>query len=340
MKTSAHLTRILERASTGTAPSLKDCEYLLGLEENSFEAGLLKAAANVISRKRFKGRAVVLGQIGLEIAPCPGNCLFCAFGEGHTRLPSGRLSTTDILARARNFSRTGDLFALFLMTMHDFNMERLLTLVRTLRNRLPRQTQIVLNIGDFDIVRARELRSAGANGAYHILRLREGIDTALNPAARIRTIESIKQAGMNLYYGCEPVGPEHSPQELAQQIMVGVQYGCFQHCAMRRIAVPGSPLARRGQITEQRLAQITAVLALATLECKETRNIAVHEPNLLGLAAGANAIYAETGANPRDSKAETTTGRGLDIPGCRRMFIESGFESLLRGDGRVVPLVR
>jgi biotin synthase len=107
---------------------------------------------------------------------------------------------------------------------------------------------------------------------------------------------------------------------------------------MRRVFVPGSPLAARGQITEQRLAQVVAVVALATLGCPETRNIAVHEPNLLGLVAGANVVYAESGANPRDTQADTMGNRGLDMAACRKMLYEAGFAGLVRGDGQTTPL--
>jgi biotin synthase len=96
--------------------------------------------------------------------------------------------------------------------------------------------------------------------------------------------------------------------------------------------VPGTPLSEKGQITERRLAQITAVVALAALGCKETRSIAVHEPNLLGLCAGANTIYAETGANPRDAAPDTQGRRGLDMNDCRKMLCEAGFAGLLYGD--------
>jgi biotin synthase len=332
------LQRILDRALEGKAPAREDCVRLLEFPEGSLEAGILKAFANSISRNRFKNHGVLLGQIGIETSACPGDCKFCAFAASHTRLPGSRLSPEEILAKARDFTRDGDLYALFLMTMHEFDMRRLLAVVALLKKEIPPQTQIVLNIGDFDLAAAKELKSAGANGAYHILRLREGIDTKLDPAKRRQTIEAIRGAGLHFYYGCEPVGPEHSPDELADQLLVGVEYGCFQHCAMRRVYLPNSPLARLGQITEQRLAQITAVLVLATLECKETGNIAVHEPNLLGLSAGANAIYAETGANPRDTVADTSAGRGMDMNVCRRMLYEAGFESVLRGDGSITPL--
>ena len=143
---------------------------------------------------------------------------------------------------------------------------------------------------------------------------------------------------MDFYYCCEPVGPEHTAREIADQIFVGIEHGCFQHAAMRRVYVPTSPLAGCGQITERRLAQVVAVVTLATLNLSAIQSIAVHEPNLLGLAAGANTIYAETGANPRDTVADTSGSRGLDMQACRKMLYESGFAALLRGDRSSVNL--
>ncbi|MGO9111644.1 MAG: hypothetical protein ACLP9L_20660 [Thermoguttaceae bacterium] len=102
--------------------------------------------------------------------------------------------------------------------------------------------------------------------------------------------------------------------------------------------VPGMPLSSRGQITELRLAQVVAVVSLATLACSETQNIAVHEPNLIGLTAGANVVYAETGANPRDTEVDTSRNRGMDMDDCRKMLYEAGFTSLRRGDDSTVLL--
>jgi biotin synthase len=165
-------------------------------------------------------------------------------------------------------------------------------------------------------------------GAYHVLRLREGIDTALDPERRKATIRTIKDAGLDWWYCCEPIGPEHSPRELAEQLFLGIEYGCVGHAAMRRVHLPGFPLAVHGQISELRLAQVTAVVALATLACPQTRAIGVHEPNLLGLTAGANSLFAEAGANPRDTHEDTAEHRGRDIKDCKRMLYEAGFESL------------
>jgi biotin synthase len=296
------------------------------------------AVADGVSRRRFGNQAMLLGQIGIETAPCPGKCGFCVFGEGHTTFPKTRLSTAEIKAKAQSFTAAGDLYALFLMTMHDFEFESFLDVIGEVRACIPSQTQIVVNIGDFNRSQAEQLRTAGVHGAYHVCRLREGIDTALSPDERKITFRTIRDAGLDFYYCCEPIGPEHTPEELVEQIFLGFEYGCFQHAAMRRVWVPGLPVSDRGQITELRLAQVVAVVAMAALNCQETQNIAVHEPNLLGLTAGANVVYAEMGANPRDVVADTAANRGLDMAGARKMLYEAGFNSLLRGDGSKICL--
>ena len=325
---------ILNRAREGVAPNQEDCVALLDLPILSPEASLTRCVADLVARRRFGNEAIILGQIGVEISACPGRCKFCSFGEEHTDFEPSVMSDDDILACADGFTASGDLYALFLMTMHTFDFERLLGIVQRLGRRMPAATQIVVNIGDFDRVQGEELKAAGINGAYHVCRLREGIDTSLDPQERRRTVEAIRAAGLDWYYCCEPVGREHSSREIVEQLWLGIEYGCFQHAAMRRVYLPSSALACHGQISELRLAQVTAVVALASLGCPETKNIAVHEPNLLGLAAGANVVYAETGANPRDMEEDTTGHRGRDVRDCKRMLYEAGFEHLLIGSDR------
>lgn len=334
----SRLQTILDAAMAGKATSRDDCIYLLSFHETSIESGLIRSISDAVSRKKFKNEAILLGQIGIETFACPANCRFCVFGEGHTRFPETRLTTEEVIERAIQFACDGDLYALFLMTMHEFDRARLLEIVTAVKGAIPAQTQIVVNIGDFDHGFARELYQSGVNGAYHVCRLREGIDSDLDPEARKKTFSAIRNVGMDFYYCCEPVGPEHTNEEIVDQLMLGIEYGCFQHAAMRRVYLPNSPLAKHGQITELRLAQIVAVVALASLECATTENIAVHEPNLLGLTSGANVIYAESGANPRDSATDTAGHRGLDMAGARKMFYEAGFTAIRRGDEKPIPL--
>jgi biotin synthase len=215
--------------------------------------------ADRVSRQRFGNEAIILGQVGVEIDACPGRCKFCSFAAGHTHFTPAVMTLDEILVSAEQFAASGDLYALFLMTMHNFRFDRLLETVQAVRQRMPSKPQLVVNIGDFDRQQAELLRQAGVNGAYHVLRLREGADTALDPQQRRATIRAIKEAGLDWYYCCEPVGPEHTAEELVEQIFLGVEWGCFQHAAMRRVHLQDSPLAHHGQITELRLGQATAV---------------------------------------------------------------------------------
>lgn len=329
---------ILERACDGVVPSKDECVAMLECDPVSLEAAMIRGVADAISRRRFGNEGIILGQVGIEIDKCPGRCAFCSFGEQHTDFEPSVMSLDEIISRAKRFNETDTLYALFLMTMHAFGFDRLLEAVGEIRAIMPKRPQIVVNIGDFDRHQADRLREAGANGAYHVRRLREGVDTALNPEERIKTIKCIKDAGLDWYYCCEPVGPEHDARELVEQLFLGVELGCFQHAAMRRVFIPSSPLAKHGQISELRLAQIVAVVALASLGCPETKNIAVHEPNLIGLTSGANVVYAEAGANPRDTSEDTSTHRGRDVQACETMLYEAGFDFLLTSPNKRQPI--
>ena len=326
MKIDTKFSGLIDKVQAGYMITEEECAFLLQFSEISLESAITRGVADNMSREKFGNTGFVFGQIGFEVAPCPGKCKFCSISEEFTQFEPNVMCDEDILKAAGNFTETGDLFALALMSMHDFNFERVLHVVQIVRDKIPVETQIVINIGDFTLSQAEELKAAGANGAYHLARLREGIDTTLDPERRKKTMTYIKKAGLDLYYCCEPIGPEHTPEEMAKQILLGIDYGCFQHGAMRRILIPSSPLAKYGQISELRLAQVTAVVSLAALHCPELGSIGVHEPNLLGITAGANAIYAETGINPRDTEVETSGHRGIDIMDCKQMLAEAGFK--------------
>jgi len=326
MKANIEFLNLIDRIQAGYTMTQAECEYLLSFDERSLEAGITRSVADHMARQKFNNKGLVFGQIGVEIAPCPGRCKFCSFSEDFTSFQPFSMDDEALYAAADNFTASGELFALALMVMHHTPFERTLDVIRKVRERIPAKTQIVANLGDFGRTQAEELKAAGANGAYHVWRLGEGCDTQFPASQRLNTIENIKAAGLDLYYCCEPIGPEHTPQQMAEIIMKGLDYECFQHGAMRRVPLAASPLGKYGQISESRLAQITAVVTLVALHSPEITTVGVHEPNKLGLMSGANAIYAETGANPRDTEKETLGNRGLDIEACKRMYIECGFD--------------
>ena len=198
IKYDQNILLILERAEDGVAPSQNDCISLLECVPYSPEAALTRVVADAISRKRFGNEGIILGQIGIELDACPGKCKFCSFGEEHTRFEPKTMTDSEIIEHAINFTASGDLYALFLMTMHEFKFERLLESVRMIRSSMPEPPQIVVNIGDFDKIQAKELKAAGGDGAYHVCRLREGVDTALDPEERKRTIKGNKRGRAGL----------------------------------------------------------------------------------------------------------------------------------------------
>jgi biotin synthase len=144
----------------------------------------------------------------------------------------------------------------------------------------------------------------------------------------LNTIRAASEAGLSVGTCVEPIGPEHSIDEIVEKILIGREMKPCYSGAMRRISIPGSDLVRYGMISEYRLAFLVAVVRLAM--GREVIGNCTHEPNLLGPAAGANLFWAEVGTNPRDTHAETSKGRGMDVKSCMEMFKEADFD-ILRG---------
>jgi biotin synthase len=145
-----------------------------------------------------------------------------------------------------------------------------------------------------------------------------------------------ERAGLKLQDCLEPVGTEHTPEELVEHIFETIDRGLDTAGVMKRTPVPGTSFT--DEITNSRLAQIIAVNALAVTALEPYPYIPVHEADSISLVSGANSICAETGVNPRDTAADTSQGRGLDVSACRKMLWQAGFSSLIRGDGARVEL--
>ena len=122
----------------------------------------------------------------------------------------------------------------------------------------------------------------------------------------------------------EPVGPEHTNEELADMILFTGSFDPSYSGAARRISIPGTGMASLGMINELRMAQIVAVTRLGVP--RTVTGNCTHEPCTLGGLAGANLFWAEVGANPRDTKERTEEGRGETVADCRDLFRESGWE--------------
>jgi biotin synthase len=332
-----HAAEILGRALEGAPPTRDECVYLLGFDEASPEATFTRGAANDVVRAKTDNTGVLFGQIGLELYPCEADCEFCAFGKSHTGFTDKiTLDDETIRQKAHDFTKDGDLYCLWLMTMDKYDADYYLNALKVAREACPPQTLLYTNVGDTDYETFVRMKEAGADGVYHVIRLGEGVYTTISPEKRRETMANAERAGLKLQDCLEPIGTEHGPEELVDHIFETIEKGFDTAGVMKRTPVPGTRF--NDEITNARLAQIAAVNALAVTAIEPYPWIPVHEADPISLVSGANSICAETGVNPRDTAADTSRGRGLDVSACRKMLWQTGFRRLARGDGSRVDL--
>jgi biotin synthase len=310
---------------------------LLKMDPHSLDGGFVISAANAITRTASQGKAEIHAQIGMNLSPCPNNCSFCAFAaKNGVFKDKKKLSVEEIVQMALR-AEADEANALFFMTTHDYPFGEYIEISKEVRKKLKPETVMIANIGDFGHGDGRRLREAGYSGIYHAVRMGEGRDTQIAPETRLNTIKAAHDAGLLIGTCVEPIGPEHSVEEIADKILIGREMNPCYSGAMRRIPIPGSDLSRHGMISESRLAFLVAVVRLAM--GRDLTGNCTHEPNLLGATAGANLFWAEVGTNPRDTESETSKGRGLDVKSCIEMFQEADFD-ILHGPSVIYREVR
>ena len=121
----------------------------------------------------------------------------------------------------------------------------------------------------------------------------------------------------------EPVGPEHTAEEMVDLMLLARREGATYSGVMRRINFPGSPKEPLGMISERRMAQLVAVSRLVMGDT--VRAHCTHEPHSLSLVAGANLFFPEVGSSPRDLEADTGQGRGQSLHRCAALLREMGW---------------
>lgn len=127
---------------------------------------------------------------------------------------------------------------------------------------------------------------------------------------------------MDLYYCIEPIGPEHSYEELTTEILRAKELEIDVMAAMRRVPVMGTPLQAAGQIPAL---ELTKIVAVTNIVVNPSHAMNVHEPIQAAMLAGVNQLYAEVGANPRDTESHTEQNRGFDTTTAWKMLNEFGY---------------
>jgi biotin synthase len=185
---------------------------------------------------------------------------------------------------------------------------------------------LIANIGDFDYAKAITLKEAGFTGVYHALRLGEGQVTRIEARVRRQSIEAARKSGLQIGTCVEPVGPEHSVDELVEKTLIARDIRPVFSGAARRISIPNTEMEALGMASEVKMAHILAVVRLAM--GYEIPGNCTHEPSVMGAAVGGNLLWAEAGSNPRDTKIETEKSRGFDVGCCQTIFHEADWKIL------------
>ena len=317
--------KILEK-SVSRELSRQEAIELLEIRNGSHEFYKLIETSNNMSRKEYNNKAYVFSQIGLNAQPCPMNCKFCSMAESNytigTEFRKDMSDIKDICETAKQLVESGT-HDLFLMTTANYSVDEFIKIGTEVSKVLPKNVRLVANIGDFDLHIAKRLKDAGFTGVYHIRRLGEGKDTDIDPAQRIKTLDAIRDAGLELYYCVEPIGPEHTYDEILDEMYRAKDYNVDVMAVMRRTPVPGTPLEKNGGITSIELTKIAAVTRLVT---RPKRSMNVHEVTPMSLLAGINQLYAEIGSNPRDNMENTENNRGWGVEKIVELFKDAEWE--------------
>ncbi|MBF0303925.1 MAG: radical SAM protein [Desulfamplus sp.] len=321
-----NLEYILKKSRDGKVLSREELIYLLALSPDCIETYMVMAEANRVSKEVSNGKAEVHAQFAINLAPCNCGCLFCSFAKLNGIFSESiEINSEQAISYAHQFEVDGA-NAIFIMSTANYSFERFLEISQEVKRSLKPETTLIANVGDQSLKNAIRLRDVGFDGVYHALRLREGTDTNLTVEARKQSIFNFKEAGLKVGTCIEPVGPEHSNEELADMIAFTASFNPAFSGAARRIAIPNTKISQRGMISELRMAQIVAVTRLGMP--RSVKGNCTHEPCALGAIAGANLFWAEVGANPRDIEKKTEEGRGETVKSCNTIFKESNWEVL------------
>lgn len=321
-----NLHDILKKSQNAEMFSREEITSMLALPPNSIDIYIIMAQASQISREVSNARAEIHAQLAVNLAPCPRDCLFCSFAVANNIFnTSVIIDPAEASAQARQFEEDGA-NAIYVMATATFDMGQFIETSREIRRALRTDTVMIANVGDEFAANAAGLVEAGFQGVYHALRLREGIDTTIEPNRRLQSIRTFQDAGLKVGTCVEPIGPEHTNEELADMILLTASINPAFSGAARRIPIPGTALAGRGKISELRMAQIVAVTRLAMP--RSVLGNCSHEPGTVPIIGGANLLWAEVGANPRDIREKTEEGRGLSVPEIRELFQEVEWQTL------------
>ena len=320
------VTKAINKALDGGLLDATEIGHLLAAEDLSEEAFAVQRAGRLFASQLIDNKAEVHGQIGLNTGLCPIDCKFCSFAKSANVFPEPtKLSKEEAIEGVLSMERKGA-NAIYVMVTAHYPFDEFCDMAKAIHDAMETDVPMVANVGDFSASQAQDLLDAGFTGVYHAIRMGEGEMTGVPIERRMKSIEHAREAGLLVGMCVEPVGPEHTVEELVEKTLYTRDLEAVFSGSMRRTAIPQSSLYEYGQVSYLRMATIVAAVSLATGTVVPGN--CTHEPNQLGAYAGANLVWAEVGSNPRDTEEDTAASRGWTVDKCRDLFEECGWDVL------------
>lgn len=313
-----------QKALSGITLSKSEIVELLEIETSSDACTYLRQKANEARQLLTDNKAYMWGAIGLDYAPCDASCDFCSFGTAWGLVETEKIYTLPaILSKVKEYVNNRVHF-IVLRTTQYYSLERLAEYIQAIRKEVEGDYEIIINAGEFDLPTANRMKENGVDGVYHAIRLREGINTRFKTEERLDTLSAVKQSPLNLIHLVEPVGIEHTYEEIADRFLCSLEYGVYISGIMARIPVKGTPLGDKPRLSDEEIAKMIAVLRLSG--GKTVQHICVHPASELAIQSGANVVVIETGAIPRDQALVTGKWMNFDYTAAKKIFTKNGFK--------------
>lgn len=310
----------LKRKTVGKSDLLS----LMNIDYDSKEADYMGAAAREVATKVVGNKGNVWSAIGVDYIPCSMNCNFCSFGEKWGVIENAHEWTPEeILDTAGKFITDGAHWVT-LRTTQFYDKDRLRDIVRLIRKTYSGDYEIVINTGEFDLENAEKMKQSGVDVVYHSLRLGEGCDTAFDIQDRLDTLDAVHKSPLKHAFLVEPVGVEHTNEQIVDVFLTNMKYGAVLSGSMARVNIPGTPFADQPALPDRRLAQIVAMTRLGG--GWQTPDICVHPPTQIALEWGANVMVVETGAVPREKDEPVGEWKRFGVKDAMMMFDKAGYD--------------
>lgn len=280
-----------------------DCEYLLTFRDKSSESNLAVSLANRLMHKACSD----VGQICAEI---------------EVRNDDFDITDSTLARYAEELGSFSDVRSIKLTTGNEADIDSLCEQVEIVKGSARRGTRIYISTRDLDVEECRMLKSAGAFGAYHPIRM--DIDMGAKKEKRLKTISNLTSCGLSVISSVGPIGPEHETKDIVEDFYTLLESRCAGVEISAREPGAFSKPNQMGKITPARLAQFRAVFTLASSwYIQPVRN-----------AFPGTFVQNQ---NRVTVKYDAATGKS-QLEAARRKLFNSGLDRILKTDDSTVEL--